>query len=431
MEVLLVLGAVVAAMLIGVPVAFAFALGGFALIWIFELDPGFAIPAAIRAIDSFTLLSLPLFILAGALMREADISRRLVAFSAVLVGRIRGGLGVVTIFSCAIFGAISGSASAAISSIGSILIPEMQRHGYTRGYATGLVAVSSLLSLLIPPSIPMIVFAMAAQLSILQAFLSTLVPAILMALAYCVINLVMCRGMKTDARIGAMRPKQRVVELWRVTREAAFALLMPVLVLGGIYGGVFTPTEAAGMGCLFAVLTGFLFHRTMKLRGLAHGVWTSMMTSGVIVVLLFFIMLLSRVLVFDQVPQQLTETLLSISQKKWAVLLMINVTLLVMGMLVDDISGNILSAALLLPVATSVGVDPVHFAAISVTNLSLGNLTPPVAPMLYLAGTIGGRVPITEYIRPSMIFLLVGALPIVLLVTFVPPLSLALVSLVR
>jgi C4-dicarboxylate transporter, DctM subunit len=420
---------VVIVMLLGVPVGFAFGLGGFAILAFTGLDPRFAIPAAFRNLESYTLLALPLFILAGGLMRDADISRRLIAFTMSFLGRVKGGLGMVCVVSCAIFGAISGSGSAAIAAIGSVMIPEMVEQGYPRGYSTGLVAASSMLALLIPPSIPMIVFAMTAQISILAAFLSTLVPGILMMFAYCIINLIMSRKMPRVKVTARKNLGETIIGVGRSGKQAAFALFMPILVLGGIYGGVFTPTEAAGISALYAVVVGFVFYRTMTFRGMTSNVKGSMITSGVVMILLFFILMVSRILVTYQVPQQLTELIFKFTTNKWLVLLMLNVILLLMGMLVDDVSGNILSAAILLPIAKSVGIDPIHFAAISVTNLSLGNITPPCAPLLYLAGLIGGNLPLNEYVKPASYFMIFGALPVILAVTYVPEFALVLVNL--
>ena len=420
---------VVIVMLLGVPVGFAFGLGGFAILAFTGLDPRFAIPAAFRNLESYTLLALPLFILAGGLMRDADISRRLIAFTMSFLGRVKGGLGMVCVVSCAIFGAISGSGSAAIAAIGSVMIPEMVEQGYPRGYSTGLVAASSMLALLIPPSIPMIVFAMTAQISILAAFLSTLVPGILMVIAYCIINLIMSRKMPRVKITARKSLGETMIGVGRSGKQAAFALFMPILVLGGIYGGVFTPTEAAGISALYAVVVGFVFYRTMTFRGMTNNVKGSMITSGVVMILLFFILMVSRILVTYQVPQQLTELIFKFTTNKWLVLLMLNVILLLMGMLVDDVSGNILSAAILLPIAKSVGIDPIHFAAISVTNLSLGNITPPCAPLLYLAGLIGGNLPLNEYVKPASYFMIFGALPVILAVTYVPEFALVLVNL--
>lgn len=427
--VLLVMPLVVVIMLLGVPVGFAFGLGGFLMLFITGMDPRFAIPSAFRNLESYTLLALPLFIMAGGLMRDADISRRLIDFTLSFLGRIKGGLGVVCVVSCTIFGAISGSASAAIAAIGSVLIPEMVKQGYTRGYSTGLVAASSMLALLIPPSIPMIVFAMTAQISILSAFLSTLIPGILMMTAYCVINLIMSRKMENLK----VAPQKGLLETFggiaRSTRHAGFALFMPILVLGGIYGGVFTPTEAAAISGFYAVLVGFILYRTMTFRNMCLNIKSSMITSGVVMILLFFILMVSRIMVAYEVPQYLTSFIFKLTTNKFLVLLMINVILLFMGMLVDDVSGNILSAAILLPIAKSVGIDPVHFAAISVTNLALGNITPPCAPMLYLAGLIGGNLPLNEYVKPASYFMIFGALPVILAVTYVPEFALVLVKL--
>jgi C4-dicarboxylate transporter DctM subunit len=427
--VLVSLALVVIVMLLGVPVGFAFGLGGFAILAFTGLDPRFAIPAAFRNLESYTLLALPLFILAGGLMRDADISRRLIAFTMSFLGRVKGGLGMVCVVSCAIFGAISGSGSAAIAAIGSVMIPEMVEQGYPRGYSTGLVAASSMLALLIPPSIPMIVFAMTAQISILAAFLSTLVPGILMVIAYCIINLIMSRKMPRVKVTARKSLGETMIGVGRSGKQAAFALFMPILVLGGIYGGVFTPTEAAGISALYAVVVGFVFYRTMTFRGMTNNVKGSMITSGVVMILLFFILMVSRILVTYQVPQQLTDLIFKFTTNKWLVLLMLNVILLLMGMLVDDVSGNILSAAILLPIAKSVGIDPIHFAAISVTNLSLGNITPPCAPLLYLAGLIGGNLPLNEYVKPASYFMIFGALPVILAVTYVPEFALVLVNL--
>jgi C4-dicarboxylate transporter DctM subunit len=275
----------------------------------------------------------------------------------------------------------------------------------------------------------MIVFAMTAQISILAAFLSTLVPGILMVIAYCIINLIMSRKMPRVKVTARKSLGETMIGVGRSGKQAAFALFMPILVLGGIYGGVFTPTEAAGISALYAVVVGFVFYRTMTFRGMTNNVKGSMITSGVVMILLFFILMVSRILVTYQVPQQLTDLIFKFTTNKWLVLLMLNVILLLMGMLVDDVSGNILSAAILLPIAKSVGIDPIHFAAISVTNLSLGNITPPCAPLLYLAGLIGGNLPLNEYVKPASYFMIFGALPVILAVTYIPEFALVLVNL--
>ena len=275
----------------------------------------------------------------------------------------------------------------------------------------------------------MIAFAMTAQISILSAFLSTLIPGLLMMTSYSIINLIMARKMK-NLKIAPKRTgKETMLQIGHSTKRGSFALFMPVLILGGIYGGIFTPTEAAAISAFYAVFVGFFVYRKMTLKKMGGAIKDSMITSGAIMFLLFFILMVSRIMVFQQVPQYLSEALFSLTSNKWLQLMMINIILLLMGMLVDDVSGNILSAAILLPVAKSIGIDPVHFAAISVTNLALGNVTPPCAPMLYLAGMIGGNLPLSQYVKPAAYFMVFGALPVILLVTYVPEFALVLVNL--
>jgi len=415
-------------LIVGVPVAFAFALAGFGMLFFTGMDPRFAIPTSCRAIGSYTLLALPLFIMAGRLMRDSDISRRLIIFIMSFVGSVRGGLGMVCVISCTIFGAISGSASAAIAAIGSIMIPEMVKQGYPRGYSTGLVAASSMLALLIPPSIPMILFCLTAQISILAGFLSTLIPGVLMMIAYSIINLIMARKMQHLKLQPRKCLSESLVNIAYSTKIAAFALFMPILVLGGIYGGIFTPTEAAAVSALYAVLVGMIIYKTMTFEQMRLSIKESMITSGSVLIMLFFILMVSRIMVIYEVPQHMARFVFDLTSKKWLILLLINIILLLMGMVVDDFSGNIISAAILLPIAISVGIDPVHFAAISVTNLSLGNITPPCAPMLYLAGLIGGKLPLMEYGKPALYFMIFGALPVILCVTYVPEFALVLVN---
>jgi len=312
-----------------------------------------------------------------------------------------------------------------------IKIPEVQqtteetvKKSMYKDFKTGLLTIK-----LVPGLMAMIVFAMTAQISILAAFLSTLIPGILMMAVYCVINLIMSKKMGNLE----VAPRKALWETFsgiaHSTRHAGFALFMPILVLGGIYGGVFTPTEAAAISGFYAVLVGFVLYRTMTFKNMCLNIKSSMITSGAVMILLFFILMVSRILVAYQVPQYLTSLIFKLTTNKLLVLLMINVILLFMGMLVDDVSGNILSAAILLPIAKSVGIDPVHYAAISVTNLSLGNITPPCAPMLYLAGMIGGNLPLNEYVKPASYFMIFGALPVILAVTYVPEFALVLVNL--
>ena len=429
MTLALVLAVIVVLVLIEVPVAFAFGAGVLVLAYLRDLDVSYLLPSALWLIGSFAILAVPLFIMAGTLMAASGISDRLIAFVNAGVGRIKGGLGAVTVISCTIFGAISGSGAAAIAAIGSIMIPRMVSEGYPREYATALVGCSSVLALMIPPSIPMIIFALTANLSVAACFLSTAVPGVIVMLAYCLLNFHFLRRVPTVRVAPKISLGEAAIGMSRATKNAFFALLMPVIMLGGIYSGIFTPTEAAAVTVAYTLLVGFLIYRTLDGRSLVSAVLRAVIQTGTFIIILFFLFNLSRVMVLDNVPSTLAKTMLGLSENKYVVLFMINVLLLLIGMLVDDVSGGILAAVVLLPVAQQIGVHPIHFAAIVGTNLGLGNVTPPCAPLLFVASAVG-ETPFTRLIGTTLKLSLLGHLPAIFLVTYIPDIALFLPRLV-
>lgn len=414
---------VVALLLAGIPVAYVFGVGAMSFAFVADKSMSYLIPHAFWQLGGFALLSLPLFIVAGTLMGASGISDRLVRFVNAFVGPIRGGLGAVTVVTCALFGAIAGSGASAIAAIGSIMIPKMVDQGYPRGYATALVGCSSVLALLIPPSIPMIIFALTGGLSVAAAFLSTIVPGIVIMMIYCLINYFYLRNreeLQVDEKI-SLPERTRVIA--KASKEASWALLMPVIMLGGIYGGIFTPTEAAAVALVYTLPVGFLIYRGLNLKTASSAIIRGAVNTGSIIAMIFFLFIMSRVMVMEQIPQQLSDLLIGISDNKIVILLLINVLLILIGMLVDDVSGSILASIILLPVAVDLGVHPIHFAAIVGTNLGLGNITPPCAPLLYMAGSVG-KSQFAEYLKPTLRFICLGHLPVVLAVTFIPDLAL-------
>lgn len=423
----LVLVVVVFFLLIEVPVGFAFGIGALLYGYLSGTDISFHAGFGYTQISAFSLLAIPLFILSGTLMGASGISDRLLNFVNSFVGRTKGGLGAVTVITCAIFGAISGSAAAAIAAIGKIMVPRMIREGYPPGHATALVAVSSVLALLIPPSIPMIVFAIAIRESVAKAFLSTMIPGILLAVIYCALNFWFLRNNKTIV----VQPKLPVIETARYIaltgKQATLAILMPGIILGGIYSGIATPTEAGAVALVYTLFVGILIYRTLNFDTLFNSTVEAARLTGAIIMVLFFLFVMSRGMVLAKVPTQFADFLLSISDNRIVILLLINLLLLLMGMIIDDVSGSVLAAIILLPVTQSIGVDPIHFAGIVGVNLGLGNISPPCAPLLYMAGGVA-RQPLSVYIGPTMKFLLLGHVPMVLLVTFIPELSLWLPS---
>lgn len=414
---------VIVLILIEIPVAFAFGIGAVLFAFTTGNNISFLIPHGFKTASGFALLALPLFIFAGLLMAEGGISERLLNFVNSIVGRIKGGLGAVTVLTCALFGAISGSSSAAIAAVGQIMIPRMVREGYPAGHATALVACSSVLALLIPPSIPMIVFSITGGLSVGAAFLSTIIPGILLTLLYCGLNIWFLRN-NPDIQVDPPLPfKQAAKGVVKTGYSAAFALLMPLIILGAIYSGIATPTEAAAIAVIYAIPVGLFIYKGMSLSSLGAVTIRAVTMTGSIMAVLFFLFIMSRAMILEQVPRDLAQALLQISENKYVILLLINVLLLLIGMIVDDISGSVLAAIIFLPIINELGIDPIHFAAVVGVNLGLGNVSPPCAPMLYMAGGVS-KLSLDRYITPTLKFLCFGHLPMVFLVTFVPELSL-------
>lgn len=424
---ILAMAVTVVLLLIGVPVAFAFGVGALLFSYITGSNISFLLPHGYNTVASFSLLALPLFIFSGFVMAESGISERILNFINAFVGRIKGGLGAVTVISCTLFGAISGSSTAAIAAIGKIMIPRMVKEGYPEGHATGLVACSSVLALLIPPSIPMIIFSITSGISVGAAFLSTIVPGLLLAFWYCVLNHFILRN---EQGIQVQKPKSYKAQFQNIQqtgRKATFALLMPIIILGTIYSGLATPTEAASIAVVYSVVIGLMVYKGISFKQLMDITVSSVAMTGSIIAVLFFLFVMSRAMVFQQIPNQIADALLQISDNKLVLLLLINVLLMLIGMIVDDISGSILAAVIFLPIIKALGIDPIHFAAIVGVNLGLGNISPPCAPMLFMAGGVA-KLSLDKYIKPTMKLILLGHLPMVLIVTFIPSLSLYLPS---
>lgn len=426
----LVLCATVLLLLSGIPVAYAFGMGAIAFIWVSGRPLDYMLAQAFWQVGSFALLALPLFVLAGQLMKASSVAERLLAFIEAAVGRLRGGLGAVTVIACTLVGAIAGSGSSAIAAIGGLMIERMTDRGYERGYAVSLVACSSVLAQLIPPSIPMIVFALMTGIPVTAAFLATLAPGILIALMYCLLNMryAPAEPAYRAADNGAVVSPDSTTYLQQVSltfRRAAWALLMPVLMLGGIYSGLFTPTEAAAVAVGYVIIIGTVVYRGLGPTSIGREVINAARISGAIIVILFALAIMSRAMLLEQIPGQISDVLLGITDSPWASLLILNLVLLAIGMLIDDVSGSIVAAVVLWPVAQQLGLHPLHFAAIVGTNLGLGNVTPPCAPLLFMAGGIG-KSQLSDYLVPTLKLTLLGHLPILMLVTFLPWVSLAL-----
>ena len=377
---------------------------------------------ATSQILSPVLLCVPLFIFAGSLMSASKIAQHLLDFMDIFVGSVRGGLGLVATVTCAVIGAISGSGFTGVAAIGPILIPRMVEKGYPRGYAAALVTDSSILGLLIPPSVIMIVYGWVTETSILACFLATVLPGLLVTLSFSLINIIWARRFPL-----VLEPKLSMREKVGHFRtrgvKAIPALVMPVIILGGIYGGVVTPTEAAAVSVIYAIPVGFFVYRGMNLKQYFNIATQASVSVGSIMLMICCSLMLSQTYTMLRIPQTIVESVFAVTQDSTLLLIAVNLVLVFVGMIVNDITGMILVAPLLLPLMVAIGINPIHFGAIIGVNLAIGGVTPPYASILYLGMRVG-KVEFSEILGPAMLFALLGYLPVMLLTTFWPPLSL-------
>ncbi|GAA3593287.1 TRAP transporter large permease [Agrococcus terreus] len=391
------LGGFALLLLIGAPIGVALALASMFGIEFFSSVPlEVTAQRMIAGIRSFPLLAIPLYILAGALMNASGITQRLVDFAYAIVGSIRGGLAQVTIITTAIFGGISGSQVADTSNVGRLMIPQMVARGYKPTYAVSVMATAGAMFVTIPPSINLIVYGVLAQASIADLFFYGLLIGIafvvvLMAAAYVA---AIIQGQPAEAR-------ESFGNVMRAMGRAVWSLLLPVVIIGGIRMGIFTPTEGGAVAVFYALIIGFFVHRELTWKKIVHSLTESGLLVGVIMLVIAAAQMYSWALISGQIPQQITQAMLSLTENPLLILLLINLLLLIIGTVIETNAALIVFVPLLLPVATAVGIDPVHLGLIMVVNLGIGLLTPPVGLVLLVASKIG-KLSISEIIRPML-----------------------------
>ena len=415
--------AVMAIIMIGVPVAMAFGVLALYFIILFSADPAYLLPTCFIKIRSVVLLSVPLFILFGMILDSSGLARRLIDFVDSMIGHIKGGLGAVTVVTTAMFSAISGTDSAAIACIGTVMIPRLVDHGYPRGLATALIACSGILGQLVPPSVPMIFYAIITGNSIPAVWLATLGPAILIVIMYSLLSAFAVRKVPIKT---VPKPPNFSVYVSRIGKsglKASPVLVIPLIILGGIYGGLVTPTEAACVGVFYVLILAWGIYQVVGWSDIKNAIIQASIISGVVIIMIFFTEISSKILIVEGVTEDLANFLVEISPNVYVILFLLNIVLLIMGMMMNDLSGTVLAAGLLYPIAMKAGIHPLHFAAIVGVNLGLGTVTPPTAPMLFLAGRIG-NCSAEEYLRPAMFLMWVGMLPVLVVTTYWPSLCL-------
>ena len=392
-----------------------------ALIFMTDIDTVMVAQTAFASLDSFTLMAIPFFMLAGNFMRYGGISKRLLDLADHIIGFVTGGLGAVTTLTCMFFAAISGSGPATVSAIGSFMMPAMKEKGYDPGYSAALTAAAGTIGVVIPPSIPFVIYGVVTGTSIGSLFLAGIIPGILMGLALMVTNY---RTAKKNGWLGSgQRPKLRSVG--KATKNAFWALMSPVIILGGIYGGIVTPTEAAAVSCVYTFVIGKFVYKELDMKKLIDCLKDTVLLAGATSFMIGLSSGFAFLLTMKQVPNTVAEALLSVSDNKIVILLIINVFLLIIGCFIDNISSCTILAPILLPVVVALGVDPIHFGIIMTMNLAIGFITPPYGANLFIASAVG-NTPMESIIK--RVWPLILTITVVLiLTTFIPGLSMLLV----
>jgi tripartite ATP-independent transporter DctM subunit len=411
--------------LAGIPLIFAFGLATVYLVYMLNISPNMLVIAAYSNSISFALLAVPLFLIASELMVLGGVSDKLISVADALIGgKMKGHLGAVMILACTFFGAISGSNTATIAAIGGSMYPIMVKRGYPKEYVAALAASAGRMGELIPPSIPAILYGMVSGTSIAAVFLATIIPGLILATGFTIVNHFYCRNVATISQreqVGDQRSYLRNVakSLW----SSSLALFMPVIILGGIYGGAFTPTEAAVVSAVYAFIVGAFVYKRIDAKTFFGTTKHAALVTGSLLLLMAFTVMWNRVFVLEKAPERLLLWVTELTKDKTTLLIIVNVYLLIQGCFLGEAPGILLATPLLMPVINYCGVHPVHFGSILLINLGAGCMTPPVAPNLFIASYVTG-LPIPQFLKPSMVFLILIMLPVIVMTTYIPELSL-------
>ena len=372
------------------------------------------------ATDSFTLLAVPLFMVAGNLMETGGISRRLINFCNAILGWLPGGLAMAAVLTCMFFAAISGSGPATVAAIGGIMIPEMEKAGYDKAFAAGVLSVAGAIGVIIPPSIPMVNFGVTGSVSIANLFAAGFGPGILIGVSLMAVCFVTAKkhgyGMNSMIKFSV---KNLLIEF----KNAILALLMPVIILGGIYGGIFTPTEAAGVAVIYGFIVGFFIYREIPLKKMAGMFMSAGKSTAMFMMIIAAASGFGWILTSARIPDAIATAMLTLSSNKIVILLLINILLLIVGCLLETTAAIIILTPIFLPIVTQLGVDPVHFGIIMVVNLAIGMSTPPLGVNLFVACGIA-KITIEQIVK-AFIWLLIVNIIDLFVITYIPAISLA------
>ena len=410
-------------LIIGVPIAIILGLSVSVALFFFVDTPFHIITQQLfNALDKFVLLAIPFFIMAGSIMTHGGIARRLIAFVNALVGWFPGGLAIAGILACIFFAAISGSSPATVVAIGSVIIPALVRAGYAKNFSLGLITVSGSLGIIIPPSIPMILYCLVMNVSIAEIFMAGIVPGLLIGLVLMLYTYYMARkhDWRTDARASFS-------EIIRTAKDGVWALLLPVVILGGIYSGAFTPTEAAAVSVVYALVVEIFIHKEFRIKDITAVCRESAVLSACLLFILSTAMTFIWLLTAEQLPNQLADIIIEHINSPWMFLLTVNILFLILGCFMDDVSAMLILAPLFVETLNRYGINIVHFGVIMVLNIQMGMLTPPFGLNLFVCSGIT-KEPATRIawgVAPFLVLMMIC----LLIVTYVPSISLMLPNL--
>ncbi|MDH0958871.1 C4-dicarboxylate TRAP transporter large permease protein DctM [Pseudomonas chengduensis] len=410
-------------MFIGVPIAASLGLAGSITIMLFSPDSVRSLAIKLfETSEHYTLLAIPFFLLSGAFMTTGGVARRLIDFANACVGHIRGGLAIGAVLACMLFAALSGSSPATVAAVGSIAIAGMVRSGYPQAFGAGIVCNAGTLGILIPPSIVMVVYAAATEQSVGKLFMAGVIPGLMLGLVLMIAIYIVARIKKLPAL-----PRASLREWLRAAREAFWGLLLMVIILGGIYTGMFTPTEAAAVAAVYAGFVALFVYKDLTIRECPK----VLLESGKLTIMLMFIianaMLFAHVLTTEQIPQQITAWVVELGLQPWQFLLVVNIVLLIAGAFMEPSAIILILAPILFPIAMQLGIDPIHLGIIMVVNMEIGLITPPVGLNLFVTSAVTG-MPLTAVIRAAMPWLML-LISFLVIITYVPAVSLALPNL--
>jgi C4-dicarboxylate transporter DctM subunit len=421
---LVVFGTLVVSLILTIPVGFSLAVASLAsILYTKQLTFGFIAQNMVTAADSFPIMAIPFFVFAGELMGGGGISKRLLDVANVFFGKISGGLAIVTVVVCMFFAAISGSGPATVAAVGGMVVPTMLQKGYDRKFVLALIAAAGSIGVIIPPSIPMVVYSVTTNSSVSKLFMAGFIPGIVIGLgliAYCYL-FAKKNGYKGD------ETKYTGKEIAHIVWDAKWALIAPVIILGGIYGGIFTPTEAAAVSVIYSMIVGIFIYKEIDLKGLLDITKNACETTAAILIVIGCAAAFSKVLTLGRIPIAVANGLTALTENKFLILLLINVVLLIVGCFMETLCAIMILAPIFLPVIKELGVNVTHFGIIMVVNLAIGFITPPLGVNLFVASRVG-EAPLDEVIKGIIPFLIL-MIGILLVLTFIPSISLFLPNL--